>query len=218
MDLGLSATSSRPFFYGGEFTFRHVQHYVLFRSLSAKRETARTKNHPKCVPGSSQISQETIPRWHSPPGRLFTRETLPKGRNRHFDPNTKCFPWEVVYCTILEEKEVKGESRRARAFACVRSLSPTTRSINKQSTPAARTTQVYRKALKLSVNKGAVHQFSLLAHTVPVSVELDQDEIALEVRVFTPSAPLCVHNRKAKMNRRERDKRSLHSCVRNSKI
>lgn len=42
--------------------------------------------------------------------------------------------------------------------------------------------KVYRKALKLTVNKGAVHQFSLLAHTVPVSVELDQDEVAMEVR------------------------------------
>lgn len=51
--------------------------------------------------------------------------------------------------------------------------------------------QVYRKALKLSVNQGAVHQFSLLAHTVPVSVELDQDEVAMEVRLWPYEADTC---------------------------
>lgn len=42
--------------------------------------------------------------------------------------------------------------------------------------------KIYRKALKVCINNGAVHQFSLLAHTVPVSVELDQDEMVMTVR------------------------------------
>lgn len=56
------------------------------------------------------------------------------------------------------------------------------RSLTKRPTNAS-FEQVYRKALKLSLNRGAVHQFSLLVHTVPVSVQLDQDEISMEVRV-----------------------------------
>eukprot|EP00903_Cladosiphon_okamuranus_P009303 g8875.t1 len=47
------------------------------------------------------------------------------------------------------------------------------------------TEQVYRKALKLSINKGAVHQFSLLAHTVPVSIELDREEVVMK---FPPAS------------------------------
>ncbi|CAN0296790.1 unnamed protein product, partial [Hapterophycus canaliculatus] len=43
------------------------------------------------------------------------------------------------------------------------------------------TEQVYRKALKVCINNGAVYQFSLLAHTVPVSVELDRDEVEMQV-------------------------------------
>lgn len=42
---------------------------------------------------------------------------------------------------------------------------------------------MYRKALKVSINNGAVHQFSLLAHTVPVSVELDKEEVVMKVTV-----------------------------------
>lgn len=33
----------------------------------------------------------------------------------------------------------------------------------------------------MSINSGAVLQFSLLAHTVPVSVELDRDEVEMKV-------------------------------------
>lgn len=40
---------------------------------------------------------------------------------------------------------------------------------------------MYRKALKLAVNRGATHQFSLLAQTVPVSIELGGDEVTMEV-------------------------------------
>lgn len=42
--------------------------------------------------------------------------------------------------------------------------------------------KVFRKVLKVSINKGAEHQFSVLVHTVPVSVELDQAEVTIEVR------------------------------------
>lgn len=37
--------------------------------------------------------------------------------------------------------------------------------------------------MKLSINNGAMHQFSLLAHTVPVSIELDREEVVMKVRV-----------------------------------
>ncbi len=34
----------------------------------------------------------------------------------------------------------------------------------------------------MCINNSAVHQFSLLAHTVPVSVELDREEIVMKVK------------------------------------
>lgn len=37
----------------------------------------------------------------------------------------------------------------------------------------------------MSINSGAVLQFSLLAHTVPVSVELDRDEVEMKVNKGT---------------------------------
>lgn len=33
----------------------------------------------------------------------------------------------------------------------------------------------------MCINNGAVHQLNLLAHTVPVSVELDRDEVEMKV-------------------------------------
>lgn len=48
--------------------------------------------------------------------------------------------------------------------------------------PFVRLLKVFKKALKVSINKGAEHQFSVLAHTVPVSVKLDQTEVTMEVR------------------------------------
>ncbi|CAM9172605.1 unnamed protein product [Choristocarpus tenellus] len=42
------------------------------------------------------------------------------------------------------------------------------------------TEQLFRKALQYSINKSAIQQFGVVAHTIPVSLELDQDEIDLE--------------------------------------